>query len=55
MCLVLFKIFTVISQPGVGWQKSLGGSNLDAAISVKQTSDNGYTVAGYATSSKGNN
>jgi hypothetical protein len=30
----------------VEWQKSLGGSDTDAASSIQQTTDNGYIVAG---------
>lgn len=32
------------------WQKSLGGSNDDAAKSIRQTFDGGYIVAGYSMS-----
>ena len=32
--------------PAIEWQKSLGGSGLDAANSIQQTSDGGYIVAG---------
>ncbi|MDX1912916.1 MAG: T9SS type A sorting domain-containing protein [Saprospiraceae bacterium] len=35
------------------WQKSLGGSNLDEAKCIKQTSDGGYIVAGYTYSNDG--
>ncbi|MFL9834899.1 T9SS type A sorting domain-containing protein [Chryseobacterium terrae] len=35
------------------WQKSLGGSNRDAANSVKQTLDGGYIVAGESNSTNG--
>lgn len=35
------------------WQKALGGSQSDVALSVQQTRDGGYVVAGYAMSSDG--
>src|SRR5690606_22021831 len=36
------------------WQKSLGGSLLDIAHSIQQTTDGGYIVAGYSSSNDGN-
>ena len=39
--------------PAIEWQKSLGGSGLDNAYSITQTSDGGYIVAGSSTSSDG--
>ncbi|MDR0647870.1 MAG: InlB B-repeat-containing protein [Synergistaceae bacterium] len=35
------------------WQKSLGGSNSDAAYAIQQTSDGGYIVAGISQSNDG--
>jgi len=35
------------------WQKALGGSDDDWALSIKQTSDGGYIVAGYTKSNDG--
>lgn len=35
------------------WQKTLGGSNTDAASSIQQTSDGGYIIAGASNSSDG--
>ena len=37
----------------IEWEKSLGGSGVDEANSIQQTSDGGYIVAGYSTSSDG--
>jgi len=37
----------------VQWQKSMGGSDLDIATSLQQTSDGGYIVAGYSLSNNG--
>ena len=35
------------------WQKALGGSNIDTACSIQQTSDGGYITAGYSYSTDG--
>ena len=37
----------------ITWQKSLGGSNVDYAFSIQETSDNGYIVAGRSSSNDG--
>ncbi len=37
----------------ISWQKSFGGSSIDHAESIEQTSDGGYVVGGYAYSSDG--
>ena len=37
----------------IQWQKSLVGTGIDAAFSLKQTPDNGYIVAGYTNSGDG--
>lgn len=37
----------------IQWQKSLGGSNPDVIYSVHQTSDSGYILAGYSSSTDG--
>jgi hypothetical protein len=39
--------------PSIQWQKSYGGSGLEAAASIQQTSDGGYIVAGYSNSNDG--
>lgn len=44
--------FTFSQAPAIQWQKSLGGTNIDEASFVRQTSDEGYIVAGR---SKSNN
>jgi hypothetical protein len=41
------------SSGAIEWQKSLGGSSEDGANSVRQTSDDGYVIAGYTQSSNG--
>jgi hypothetical protein len=43
-----------ISDTGaVQWQRALGGSEFDAALSAKQTADSGYIVAGWSGSMDG--
>ena len=37
----------------ITWEKSLGGSNADNALSIDQTSDGGYIVAGWSFSNNG--
>ena len=37
----------------IDWSKTFGGSGNDAALSVEQTTDGGYIIAGYTTSSDG--
>ncbi len=37
----------------IQWQKCVGGNNYDAAISIEQTSDGRYIVAGYTYSNNG--
>ena len=37
----------------IQWQKCLGGSSGDYALSVQQTSDGGYVIAGYSSSNDG--
>jgi len=41
------------SNGALQWQKSLGGSTLDTAYSIKQTLDGGYIVAGISNSNNG--
>ncbi|MCC3216658.1 T9SS type A sorting domain-containing protein [Chryseobacterium sp. X308] len=38
---------------GIQWQKSLGGSNVDDAQSIRQTTDGGYIIAGSSNSGDG--
>lgn len=48
-------LITAISygQPAIEWQKCLGGTANEAAQAVQQTSDGGYIVAGWSTSTDG--
>ncbi len=41
------------SSGNIVWQKSMGGSGIDIANAIHQTTDGGYIVAGYSTSTDG--
>lgn len=47
-------IIKLNSTGALQWQKSYGGTQFDAAYSIKQTSDGGYIVAAYTGSNNGN-
>lgn len=52
--IILYGLLPVKAQsPAVVWQKLYGGSGAEVANSIKQTTDGGYIVAGYTTSSNG--
>lgn len=53
--IALMYIFgtTIFAQPSIQWQKSLGGTNYDEALSVGQTSDGSYIAAGFTRSNDG--
>ncbi|WP_062697874.1 T9SS type A sorting domain-containing protein [Chryseobacterium indologenes] len=48
-----YWIVKLDSSGNIQWQKSLGGTNSDFANAIRQTSDNGYIVAGYTLSNNG--
>jgi hypothetical protein len=48
-----FWIVKLNSSGSITWQKSLGGSALDAPYSIKQTIDGGYIILGYTGSFNG--
>jgi len=48
-----YWIVKLTSTGVISWQKSLGGSGYDVAVSVQQTSDGGYIVGGYSLSNDG--
>jgi hypothetical protein len=50
---LLISSFGFSQQPFIEWQKSLGGSGLDFANSIEQTTDGGYIVAGFSNSTDG--
>ena len=50
LLLLLIAVGTYAQAPTVGWQKSIGGSSVDDASSVTQTTDGGYIVVGYTES-----
>ena len=48
-----FWIVKMDNSGNLQWQKSMGGTNNEAAYSVQQTKDGGYIVAGYSNSTDG--
>ena len=51
---LLFSSHYCIAQaPTIQWQINLGGSSLDIATKIQQTSDGGYIVAGFTNSTDG--
>ena len=46
-----YYIVKIDSDGAISWQTMLGGSDNEHGRSIQQTSDNGYIVAGWATSS----
>ncbi|MPT33479.1 MAG: T9SS type A sorting domain-containing protein [Chryseobacterium sp.] len=48
-----FWIVKLNNNGSIEWQKSLGGSGIDIASNIKETSDGGYIVAGYSNSNDG--
>lgn len=50
---MVVSAFGFTQQPVIEWQKSLGGSSVERAHSIQQTSDDGYIIAGHSNSSDG--
>jgi hypothetical protein len=48
-----YWVLKIDSVGNIEWQKSLGGSGYDQALSVKQTNDSGYIIAGLSSSTDG--
>lgn len=53
LLIILSFAFTQAQAPAIQWQKQLGGSNIDFAQSIQQTSDGGYIVVGISNSADG--
>ncbi|MCK9447725.1 MAG: T9SS type A sorting domain-containing protein [Bacteroidales bacterium] len=54
LTVTLFSVTLLYAQaPEIEWQKSLGGSGMEVAFSIQQTSDGGYITAGYSNSNDG--
>lgn len=49
LCIVLYSF----AQPALQWQKSYGGTYVEAANAIRPTSDGGYIVAAFTTSNDG--
>jgi hypothetical protein len=52
-CLFVFSLTAFSQAPAIAWQKSLGGTSGDILNSIQSTSDGGFIVAGYSSSSNG--
>ena len=50
----LFIINIYSQQPGIQWKKSLGGSGIDRAKFIQQTTDDGFITVGTTQSYDGN-
>ena len=48
-----YWIVKLTSTGNIDWEQSLGGTDADYALSIQQTSDGGYIVAGYSYSNDG--
>jgi hypothetical protein len=46
-------VFKLNSSGTILWEKTLGGSKIDVAFSIQQTTDGGYILAGYTESNDG--
>ncbi|MFI5221457.1 MAG: hypothetical protein ACHQK8_03955 [Bacteroidia bacterium] len=53
MILLWVKLFSQTS-PTIQWQKCLGGTNVDYATSIQQTTDGGFIMSGTTISNDGN-
>ena len=53
LILLLFISTTILAQPQLEWEQSLGGTSADVAKCIQQTSDGDYIVAGYSNSFNG--
>jgi len=59
--LIAFLLFFLIADsvnaqqvpPSIVWQKCLGGTAIDYAMSIQQSIDSGYIIAGYTQSNNG--
>jgi hypothetical protein len=54
LSLVLIQFATLAQAPAIDWQKSIGGSAVEEAKSIQQTTDGGYILTGYTESNNGN-
>src|SRR5262249_24989843 len=54
-CSFVVSVFPLLPAPDIQWQRTFGGSGEDSLQSLQQTSDGGYLLGGYSTSSSGGN
>ena len=50
---IIANCYYLFAQPTIQWQKIFGGTNLENAFSVQQTSDGGCIIAGSSSSEDG--
>ncbi len=48
-----YWVVKLSSSGNIQWEKALGGSNSDSALSIQQTTDGGYVVVGFSSSTDG--
>jgi hypothetical protein len=48
--LLMFLLAIPVAAPSAGWSQTYGGTENDGALSLVQTSDGGYAMAGYTRS-----
>ncbi|MGM0480239.1 MAG: hypothetical protein ACQERC_13540 [Bacteroidota bacterium] len=53
LALLIIASFGFGQEPVIEWEKSLGGSLLDQVLSIQQTTDGGYIIAGDSDSNNG--
>lgn len=52
--IILFTSFAVAQAPPIQWQKTIGGTHADTALSILQTTDGGFIFEGQTSSNNGN-
>ena len=52
LCLIFLQLFNLNAQI-INWANCYGGSSNDVAMSIQQTTDGGYIVAGFTDSNDG--
>ncbi len=50
LCFSLLTYCFYAQSPNIEWDNTIGGNSDDGGTSIRQTSDNGYILAGYSAS-----
>ncbi|KAA6438388.1 hypothetical protein FEM33_17000 [Dyadobacter flavalbus] len=50
LALIVFAHASVLAQPAIQWQKTIGGNQYDQVNAIISTSDGGYILGGYSNS-----